>query len=106
LFRATSYKQYQILLNEGGAIMQQCGDCLKVYDESENVDCPFCSDEEEGNSLADCKCEECSGSGMIECSECDGEGVDMDDKDEVCIMCNGVGELVCLDCDGTGWRQE
>ena len=23
--------------------MQQCGDCLKVYDESENAHCPFCS---------------------------------------------------------------
>ena len=87
--------------------MQQCGDCLKVYDESENIGCPFCSDEEEsGSSLDNFKCEECSGTGKIECSECDGEGVDMDDKDSACTVCNGAGELDCVDCDGTGWIQD
>lgn len=25
--------------------MQQCGDCLKVYDESEYAGCPDCSDD-------------------------------------------------------------
>lgn len=27
--------------------MQQCGDCLKVFDESEYARCPFCSDDED-----------------------------------------------------------
>jgi recombinational DNA repair protein RecR len=27
--------------------MQQCGDCLKVFDESEHARCPYCSDEED-----------------------------------------------------------
>ncbi|WP_286905873.1 hypothetical protein [Clostridium sp. UBA1652] len=25
--------------------MQMCGDCMKVYDESEYSKCPFCSDD-------------------------------------------------------------
>jgi len=25
--------------------VQQCGDCLKVYDESEYAGCPYCSDD-------------------------------------------------------------
>lgn len=27
--------------------MQQCGDCLKVYDESEDAHCPFCWEPED-----------------------------------------------------------
>lgn len=27
--------------------MQQYGDCLKIYDESENTRCPCCSDDKE-----------------------------------------------------------
>lgn len=27
--------------------MQQCGDCLKVYDESESARCPYCSGDED-----------------------------------------------------------
>ncbi len=30
-----------------GTNMQQCGDCLKIYDESEYAHCPFCSDDED-----------------------------------------------------------
>lgn len=88
--------------------MQQCGDCLKVYDESENIGCPFCSDEsdEKGHSLSLFQCEECSGSGKIECDECDGTGKEDWNDDAVCLLCNGAGELDCLDCEGTGWRQD
>ncbi len=25
--------------------MQMCGDCMKIYDESEYAKCPFCSDD-------------------------------------------------------------
>lgn len=28
-----------------GSEMQQCGDCLKIYDESESAGCPYCSDD-------------------------------------------------------------
>lgn len=27
--------------------MQMCGDCMKVYDESEYAKCPFCSDDQD-----------------------------------------------------------
>ncbi len=27
--------------------MQQCGDCLQIYDESESTACPLCFDEED-----------------------------------------------------------
>lgn len=27
--------------------MQMCGDCMKVYDESEYTKCPFCSDDKD-----------------------------------------------------------
>ena len=30
-----------------GINMQQCGDCLKIYDESESARCPFCSDDDD-----------------------------------------------------------
>jgi hypothetical protein len=27
--------------------MQQCGDCLKIYDESEDSKCPFCFEDDD-----------------------------------------------------------
>ena len=83
--------------------MQQCGDCLIAYDESEYAYCPLCSDDEgEGHSLSSFECDECASSGKIECDDCDGTGVYDENK---CMVCNGAGELECLDCDGTGWFQ-
>lgn len=29
--------------------MQMCGNCMKVYDESEYAKCPFCSDDKDKN---------------------------------------------------------
>ena len=51
--------------------MQQCGDCLKVYDESEYTQCPFCDEEE--NDEGDCP--ECNGTRKEECYVCEGERV-------------------------------
>ena len=81
--------------------MQQCGDCLKVYDESEDVTCPFCLDDERSNSFTDQSCEVCYGEGIEECTECNGEGI-IDYTGEKCLGCNGTGERDCLDCNGTG----
>ena len=72
--------------------MQQCGDCLKVYDESEFTHCPYCDD---GPKTASCP--ECFGSGSVECWNCEGEGID-EDTGESCTECNGTGDLVCGDC--------
>ena len=30
-----------------GTQMQQCGDCLKIYDESEDSKCPFCFEDDD-----------------------------------------------------------
>ena len=76
--------------------MQQCGDCLKVYDESEDAFCPFCANDETGDSYDDVlRTIGPGGISMITCSACDGEGLDVDDEDKVCPM-----------CDGTGWMEE
>ena len=82
--------------------MQQCGGCLKVYDESEDSHCPFCTDDEYGYSDDDLGCEVCHGEGVVECLECGGGGVDILDSEAVCLGCNGTGEVECLDCDSTG----
>ena len=81
--------------------MQQCGDCLKIYDESEYAHCPYCDDVEEKNPFESLKgsCAECDGTGRVECYECEGEG---GDSEEVCSVCNGQGDLVCGDCNGSG----
>ena len=78
--------------------MQQCGDCLKVYDESEYTQCPFCDEEE--NDEGDCP--ECNGTRKEECYVCEGEGADPDDPDEVCPECKGTGEIDCAECLDAG----
>ena len=81
--------------------MQQCGDCLKVYDESENIECPYCededSDEEELESMIPCP--ECEGTGKEECFVCEGEGSDPDDDERNCPECNGEGTIECAECE-------
>ena len=47
----SNLKREQFWLSIGKATeeinMQQCGDCLKIYDESESARCPFCSDDDD-----------------------------------------------------------
>lgn len=76
--------------------MQQCSDCLKIYDESEYVSCPYCNENDEVNYEESFNgvCPECEGSGRVECDVCEGEG---GDEFEVCSACNGDGGMVCPD---------
>ncbi len=76
--------------------MQTCGDCGKVYDESEYASCPDCHGDEDS-----CQgiCPESEGSGTVYCDICDGEG-EVDSK--ICYKCDGDGGMDCPDCDGTG----
>ena len=76
--------------------MQQCGDCLKVYDESEFARCPYCVEDEDGYDEGDCP--ECNGTRKEECYNCEGDGTNPDDANEVCPECNGTGELDCALC--------
>ncbi|XMB85483.1 hypothetical protein RJG79_08635 [Mycoplasmatota bacterium WC44] len=81
--------------------MQQCGDCLKVYDESEYTSCPFCQNGDK-NSNEDSwtgPCADCDGSGRVECNVCEGEG---EFNSEICTTCNGDGGMECPDCNGSG----
>jgi len=84
--------------------MQQCGDCLKVYDESEYTHCPYCDDDDELEELSEDEpwtdpCADCDGTGRTECNECEGEG---EVDGEICSVCNGEGDMECPDCDGLG----
>ena len=82
--------------------MQQCGECLKVYDESEDPVCPYCVEEEYNDgSWTGIYCEECNGTGKEGCYVCDGDGKNPDD-DEVCPECNGEGEIDCAECLDNG----
>lgn len=81
--------------------MQQCGDCLKVYDESDHARCPFCNDNEADSYVEPItgSCADCDGTGRIECNVCEGDG---ESKSEVCMPCNGDGGMECPDCHGSG----
>ena len=76
--------------------MQQCGDCLKAYDESEYTHCPYCEDDDGWYDEGDCP--ECNGSRKEECYICEGDGINPDDTDEVCPECKGQGEIDCAKC--------
>ena len=82
--------------------MQQCGDCLKVYDESEEVACPHCDAEDEcikddGDIEEMIPCPDCEGTGKEECYECEGEG---GNENENCKVCDGYGDVECSKCEG------
>ncbi len=87
--------------------MQQCGDCGKIYDESEYASCPYCNgeefcddiDEDSSEEVWTGPCAECDGTGRIECDVCEGEG---EYNSEVCTSCNGEGDMECPYCGGTG----
>jgi hypothetical protein len=39
-------------LSKRSVAMQQCGHCLKIYDESEDAHCPFCFEDDERPTLS------------------------------------------------------
>jgi len=89
--------------------MQMCGECMRVYDESEYAKCPFCTDgrssdlstEENGDDLPwTSVCAECDGSGRMECNHCEGDG---EINSTTCPKCNGDGGIECNECSGTGF---
>lgn len=89
--------------------MQMCGECLRVYDESENANCPFCKNEKSSSFSSKenedelpwkSVCVECDGSGRMECDHCEGEG---NINSKTCSKCNGDGGIMCSECYGTGY---